>query len=371
MEAKGTKNMLAILTMNESGLNFSTEHQSDMKGRSAAIMVIQSSLFALIVIAAFIGNLLICLVLYKNRALRTITNAFVLSLALTDLLMSLLVIPLKIASAFIASEIVSDLACQVTGILVYNLAGVSLLTLTHIAVNRYIRVVKPSLYPKIYTKRSAAIMVVSVWVITILIGLVAFSLLGVKFRHINPNPVICSIIYSNKTDIAFYTFVIVLYNVPTSLVIAVCYILLYRKIRQHNVTMRRPSVVCKASGMRGVEESVMTKMFAAVLVGFYLCWTPVFVTNVLNAFDEITSEAHVYSSFYHLLPAYTSSMINPIIYATMSPRFRAEFVKIICKNKSDVNHFSMTSKRGRELTPKDQFNLKICASDSYHVHIPE
>ena len=160
-----------------------------MEGRSAAIMVIQSSLFALIDIAAFIGNLLICLVLYKNRALpNNHQRICTFPSPLTDLLMSLLVIPLKIASAFIASEIVSDLACQVTGILVYNLAGVSLLTLTHIAVNRYIRVVKPSLYPKIYTKRSAAIMVVSVWVITILIGLVAFSLLGVKFRHISPQP---------------------------------------------------------------------------------------------------------------------------------------------------------------------------------------
>ena len=322
--------------------NISSERPSlgsavDFERRSVALIGIESSLFLVVNTIAFTGNLFICLALYRNQALRTNTNIFVLSLALTDLLMSVLVMPLKVASLIGNQGYLGDAGCQFTGVTSYCLAGISLLTLTQIALNRYFRVVRPSLYPKFYSKKNSIVMVVFVWVLTILIGIVAFFVLNVEFRHSLLHPAHCIIHYSSKVDILFYTAVIVVYNVPTSLLIAVFYAKVYLKIRKHNAEVQREN------SPHGVEESAMTKMFAAVLFGFYLCWIPVFVTNVLNAFNGIAQGARLYRSFYHLLPVYTSSMINPIIYAVMSQRFRAEFLKILRKNLYIVIRQGLTS----------------------------
>ena len=319
--------------MSGTSFNSSMANSTTAAGKGTELVVVEFILFLLVGLTAFVGNVLTCVALYRNPLLRTVTNVFVFSLALTDLLMSVLVIPFVTISVVEGRRVFGDDGCQLNGIICYNLAGISLLTLTLIAVNRYIHVVKPSLYPMIYTKRSAVMMVAGAWVITLLISLVAFVGLGVSFVQTDANPAHCNILYTSKSGVSFYTAVIFLYNVPTSVLIAVCYALIYRRIRGHNLNMREASQRVEFARIHGIDESTMTKMFAAVLVGFYLCWIPAFVANVLNAVTAIKPDAHAYSSFYHLLPVYTSSMINPIIYAILGKQFRDEFFKIFCFNR--------------------------------------
>ena len=341
-----------------SDFNSSIANSTAAGAKGDALVVIEFILFFLVGLVAFAGNVLIFIALYRNPLLRTVTNVFVFSLAITDLFMSLLVIPFAMVSVVERSRVLGDDGCQFNGIVNYILGGISLLILTQIAVNRYIRVVRPSLYPSIYTKRSAGIMVVCAGMITVILSMVAFIGLGVKFKQTVANPAHCNILYPSKSAVAFYTIVIFMYNVPTSIVIAVCYALVYRKIRGHNLVMKEASRKSDAARVHGVEESAMTKVFAAVLVGFYLCWIPAFIANVLNAVTAIKPDAHAYSTFYHLLPVYTSSMINPIIYATFSKMFRDEFFRIIrCESRDGFEMSSQRSTSSRQDRSPDDPNL--------------
>lgn len=48
----------------------------------------------LLIVVIICGNLLVCLSVYKEKALKTTTNYFIVSLAVADLLLAVLVLPL-------------------------------------------------------------------------------------------------------------------------------------------------------------------------------------------------------------------------------------------------------------------------------------
>ena len=124
-----------------------------------------------------------------------------------------------------------------------------------------------------------------------------------------------------------FHYIHIVYIILPSVVVATCYVKVFSTIRSHNKAVT-PSFHSNNT-CHGVEEARMTKLLAVVLVGFYLCWLPAFLTITLRLCNAIEKSHEVYSNFFYLFPAYTSSVINPVIYATMSKQFRAEFIKIL------------------------------------------
>ena len=71
----------------------STNASIDASSRGIVLVVVESCIFLALDLTALVGNTLVCVALYKNISLRTITNNFILSLALTDLSMAVLAMP--------------------------------------------------------------------------------------------------------------------------------------------------------------------------------------------------------------------------------------------------------------------------------------
>ena len=305
--------------------NWTTSSSNITKG--ALLFSVEACIFLLLDISAFVGNSLVCLAIYRNSSLRTITNVFILSLAFTDLLAAILIMPFNTAASFANRWVFGYAGCQLVGVFAYNWAGISLLTLTWVAINRYIRVVRSSIYPKIYSKKRAFLMIVTTWVLTIAVVGIIFPVTGIEFQAKPENPAIVSPYFSNrKSSIVFHS-IHIAYIILPSVIMATCYAKVLVTVRQHNSSVT-PSLH-SGHNRHGIEEAKMTKLLAAVLVGFYLCWLPGFVTIILRMFNAVEKVHEVYSNFFYLFPAYTSSVINPVICATMSKRFRTEFVNIL------------------------------------------
>ena len=66
--------------------------------RSTAQVVGESMIFLTIDLLAFSGNLLVCLAMYRNPRLRTTTNIYITTLAVSDILNSLIVQPLTVGT---------------------------------------------------------------------------------------------------------------------------------------------------------------------------------------------------------------------------------------------------------------------------------
>lgn len=132
------------------------------------MIVVETCIVVLLNMAALVGNLLVCLAFYRNRLLRTVTNYFVLSLALTDLSMAVLAMPFATASTVSTrKEIVNNFSCKLFYFFTMTLTGVSLLTVVLLTVNRYIRVVRPTLYASIFSKKRSVTMAVCVSIVPI------------------------------------------------------------------------------------------------------------------------------------------------------------------------------------------------------------
>lgn len=61
----------------------------------------------LLIIVIICGNVLVCLSVYKEKALKTTTNYFIVSLAVADLLLAVLVLPL-----FVYAEVSNAFTCK-------------------------------------------------------------------------------------------------------------------------------------------------------------------------------------------------------------------------------------------------------------------
>ena len=117
----------------------------EFKSRRKAKVIVESGLYALIVLFVFVGNFLTLLVMLLNRRMRTIANMFVASLAVSDLLLGVfLAAPLGIPTLATSPWPFSDTTCQFQGYLSFSLAFASIHTLVLMAVNRYYRIVKPT-----------------------------------------------------------------------------------------------------------------------------------------------------------------------------------------------------------------------------------
>ena len=164
----------------------------EFKSRGKAKVIVESGLYALIVLFLFVGNFLTLLVMMLNRRMRTIANMFVASLAVSDLLLGVfLAAPLGIPKLVTSHWPFNDTTCQFEGYLTIALGFASIHTLVLMAVNRYYRIVKPTKYRHYFTKKKTLIMILVTWFYSICAPLI-YVLLGNKMVF-HPSKFLCCI----------------------------------------------------------------------------------------------------------------------------------------------------------------------------------
>lgn len=312
--------------------NISENLSRSTYARGTALKIIESSCLFFIDFTALFGNILVCLAVKRKSSLQTVTNVFVLSLAVSDILMALLVMPLTFCSSVTDSWLFGDVGIKIDSYFGYGLGGVSLTTLTLIAINRFVRVVKPTLYPSIYTKRAAKITVVLAWLVTFTIIGVCFTFTGIEFQPSPFNPTRTFPFFETKKSRLFFYIMHTGYIVLSGTIMCACYMRIYQALRQHTQAVAptlNPTNRVNCSSQNLVAEIRTTKLLAVVLVAFYICWFPLLVQGVLSFFISFDDIKLKYFNLYYTIPGYTSSMINPIIYGVMSPQFRREFIGIL------------------------------------------
>lgn len=70
-------------------------------------------LYALIFLVSVIGNLLIIVVLTVNKRMRTVTNTFLLSLAVSDLMMAVFCMPFTLIPSILKNFIFGAAMCKI------------------------------------------------------------------------------------------------------------------------------------------------------------------------------------------------------------------------------------------------------------------
>lgn len=110
-----------------------TGNVTDGDGGSVALESVSIVIIALLIC---LGNLVIVVTLYKKPYLLTPSNKFVFSLTLSNLLLSVLVLPFVAASSVWRDWMFGKMWCNFTALLYLLISSASMLTLGAIAIDR-------------------------------------------------------------------------------------------------------------------------------------------------------------------------------------------------------------------------------------------
>lgn len=157
------------VTTNETGSNVI----GLTSGYSVAETVVIGLILVLLIVVTVGGNLLVCVTISTDRKLRTATNYFLLSLAVTDLLLGCSVLPV---SAF--ATLNGDRAWTLGGAAFCNvyistdvmLCTASILILFTISLDRYFAICQPFLYHDTVSVRLVWKLNAGVWLFSAFVG---------------------------------------------------------------------------------------------------------------------------------------------------------------------------------------------------------
>ncbi|KAL9971789.1 hypothetical protein ACROYT_G017996 [Oculina patagonica] len=261
----------------------------------------------LINFASFAGNLLLGIAVIKNPNLRrTVPNMYIITLAVSDFLMSLLGIPFSVASLIVGKWPFNNFICQLQGFWILLMCAVSLQTLAVTAINRYFRVVRSrALYQKLFNMKTTKITIAILWIMAFFAPLPYVLARHEFFFH--TGKVFCA---HNAESLyhGYGAYLVLVYVAIPLIIIVTCYTRVFIAVRKHNFETFRPRIcpsiehlTHNSSTLRlSVEEVNITYTLLVVVIGFLTCWTPVMVIDMIdfiNADWKLKRQVYVISPF--------------------------------------------------------------------------
>ena len=113
-----------------------------LESRSTALQVVEAGAMIALNIISLLGNILVCLSVYRNNRLRTTTNLYIIALAVSDLIAATLVMPPATGVLITGRWPFGETACQIHAYFGLFAVHVSPVTMGLTALNRYTRICK-------------------------------------------------------------------------------------------------------------------------------------------------------------------------------------------------------------------------------------
>uniref|UniRef100_A0A3B4TM30 D(1)-like dopamine receptor n=1 Tax=Seriola dumerili TaxID=41447 RepID=A0A3B4TM30_SERDU len=322
---------------------------SALSSRGGLRVLVGCVLFLLIV-STLLGNTLVCAAVVKFRHLRSkVTNFFVISLAVSDLFVAVLVMPWEaitevtgtwLFGRFCGVWIAFDIMCSTA----------SILNLCIISMDRYWAIASPFKYERKMTHRVAFVMIGVAWTLSILISFIPVQL---NWHRMMAESCVANL---NKTYAISSS--LISFYIPVVIMIAT-YTRIYR-IAQTQIrritSLERAAEQAQNQG-HGVnrnqqqqhrsndeaslkssfkKETKVLKTLSIIMGVFVFCWLPFFVLNCTVPFcDPPCVSDTTFTVFVWF--GWANSSLNPVIYA-FNADFRRAFTTILGCNRICSNN---------------------------------
>ncbi|XP_039178050.1 D(4) dopamine receptor [Crotalus tigris] len=340
------------------------------------------ALGVVLILSIISGNLLVCLSVCTEKALKTTTNYFIVSLAVADLLLAILVLPLYVYSEFQGGAwSLGPVLCDGLMTMDVMLCTASIFNLCAISVDRFIAVSVPLNYNRRQIDLRQLILLSTTWIFAFAVAApIIFGLNNVPDR----DPSLCRledhnyIVYSSICSFFIpCPVMLVLYcgifhglrrweetrkaKLKSSIYLGNRQVYGSTPVIEKNQedikagelspyacsdctlprdysgiqTMSYPHIKYAPNGelgrkpakINGRERKAM-KVLPVVVGAFLFCWTPFFVVHITRALCESCVISGQVISIVTWL-GYVNSALNPIIYTIFNTEFRNYFRKVL------------------------------------------
>ena len=290
---------------------------------------------AVVVLFTMFGNLFVIISVCHLKQLHTPTNILILSLAMSDFLVGLFVMPVHLMIWIESCSLFKPAFCSFSNMISFHLTFVSIYNITFIAVDRYFALSNPFLYSKKVSLLLAFIITTHVWIVSLFYNCALLYFNG-NFRNKCADKCVPSV------DEVWSTIDLVVVFILPCATIIVLYLKVFFIARRHAVLIRAAFKDRKHLDVQNNGGSMRLERKAAKVIGilvsvFLICLIPYYICMLL--FDVL---AQSYDRVVNIMITlfFLNSTINPLIYALFYPWFQKSMKLIftfrICKTDSSL-----------------------------------
>lgn len=313
-----------------------------------AAQLVRFILDAVIFVAGVLGNSLVCVVVIKENLHRSLAYCLILNLAISDLGVLLLSLPFAVLRTEDISWPLGEFGCKVLYPLSDVFHGVSIASITAIAVFRYRGIISGHGLSQKGAMKTVKIVIALIWVLSGLLFVVPlFFVMNYVERG---EEVFC---YPKFPSTMFYKLyqaetVLLTYLLPLGIILFTYLrirrrlnesIALHSQIRRES---RRPASKAPDRTRCASERNYKAlKVLTPVVLVFFVTLLPYNVFRVVDIFQDTSQFAYLLLFFKICIVFFVcNSSANPLIYALFSEDFRKAF-------KWHMRHCSKSGERSR------------------------
>lgn len=270
-----------------------------------------------IIIIALIGNLAMLFFTVSIKRLHTSTNIIIANVALNDILITIIIMPMCFTVSLIHTWPFDCASCEVYGFLDMILYNNALCSLAILSINRYYAIVcamDPNFVAKMSIKR-AKIMIITTWAYSAIWA--TPPIFGWNRYVFYFSKLMCNMF---QRDSSQYVVLVTLFCtvLPT-------FTILYCSGRVVITLWKNAKNTSLATSNRQRVERRVTFMIGLILLAYVICIAPNFIVGSLYSFDlSQESELIKYNDSQTITTAiyFSNSAVNPIINGAMNPYLR-------------------------------------------------
>ncbi|CAH1788927.1 unnamed protein product [Owenia fusiformis] len=285
---------------------------------------IEAILLFIVMVFGVFGNIMILIAALVSEKLRKPLHLLILNMAFVDFLTCAIACPFHVYGIVNHEWRLGQMWCDFARAILSMVLGVSLLSNTAIAVNRYCSSSVLSKSRKIVCSK------VGTLVIILFIWLSVFSLLvmpqitGFIIISFIPEYGYCTPASPYKNTIIYYVYSYAIGFIIPFIATCICYYKIFCVIRERLNLLRTE---------RSRQEFIRaSKRMAMIFTVFCICWLPDFIHNIIFLYTDITEPWIIRGLAILLL---SNSAINPFIYAHKISAFRLALSELFAAKKVD------------------------------------
>ncbi|XP_067008002.2 neuropeptide F receptor [Anabrus simplex] len=290
------------------------------------------------------GNSLVVCAVVRKPAMRTARNMFIVNLAISDLLLCLITMPLTLMEILTKYWPLGrqSFICKMVGTLQATSIFVSSISITAIALDRYQVIVYPT--RESLQKLGAVIILSCIWLVSLILASPMFIWKNLRHYELNlPNidyVAFCLEEWPVEHGRAYYSvFSLVFQYVLPIITVTVAYSRICRKLRYRyvNSTLNKSkSSLSSSSTRRKPKDDKRMKRTNSLLVSialiYCISWLPLNIFNLVvdlrNPFGDDIESLIISYAICHMM-GMSSACSNPLLYGWLNDNFRKEFKEIL------------------------------------------